>query len=948
MGTPGIKPAPSSVPESEPSASETSFDFQDSDRGRSSGVTTPTTLEDESADVKRVHSGEFSHTEKALELLHSNTSQSTIRKPIESPTSIHGSVKSKVAVATPLAGQKEVDEDALDGEHHRPRETSITFDDHSLHLPVAQSSRTPSRTKGRSVSSTLSLERRMSHHSTSGQYQTYPPEDYLSMLRAQRPAMFTTPSEKFLLHQLNDLGFDIGQIKHSVENDACDSAASNWWILRAKQVERGETDEIISARQASSARKREKLAAYAREERRKARERGEEVSRDPSPDMKTPGATVAFTDEAKLSPRPPQDGYHLAPPVLAKTASTSSEASTVRLPPNKMDIPIIRQPTTSTPSTPTKDISSNRSAELLASPTESSPREKAGKTRSPSMSMLQRATSAFLGGTKGEDKDKDVPRERAQSEDPDKRDPRSTSPTKLIKPHPIRGISTSQSDPTFLSAANASPIATSPSRSPPGRTPEAREHAPISFEQKQSEAGPSRLPMLHAPPMAAGPSAASTAASAQTNDSKKGPKRDSMWTSWSSFRQFFDQGGQRRKRRDGSPLRVEGKAPPTIVLSRGIAARTPHVNRISVQAPSSRRASLDGRPPLYSRRSSSVNSRRSSVTSIQLPSDFAVRISSYDNLAPLGRRASHRSHGSQTPTSDREQPSYEFPTHPDSASGRRHRSGGEVREMRSPSMQSDSSGRFTSRQPASPLHNYQRRPPQGTASKRIRHIRVIPESQVIRSGSVASSIKSNQSSRASSVDGRREDSDYDTASGREDASLRSKRRRSDGPGNESLARQIHRKGSPLVNQQNYNRVSAHDRERPKVTLKPRTALRDVFQGKDDEWEDEDEFAGGYGQSGSGGQGAGTGATGNRWINGFRAASFPATSAGPSRNDGKKKRNNKQGNNGNDNIDDGSNAGSGTKSVDRAVVGTVTGRRGIPAARGAPLPIAEEEEEEEEE
>lgn len=568
-------------------------------------------------EIKRVHSGEFSHTEQAMELLHSNPpSKPIIRSPLQT-----------------------LDE--------------TTTLDHTLHLPVAQSSRTPSRTKRRSVSS-LSLERRLSHSSIS-QYQTYTPEDYLTLLHSKRPARFSTPSEKFLLNQLNDLGFDIGQLTHSVESDACDSSSSAWWLLRAKQAERGETDEVITARLASNARKREKLAAYAREDRRKTRE----------------APSVAFADD---TPRP----YHLAPPIISHTSSSTVTTVMMRA---------------SAPSTPTKEIQ---------------PSESPRKERSPS--MLQRATSALLG---------------EESSKPE------TSPTKLVKP---------RSD----------------------------------FFGPQAEAGPSK-------------------------PSSVKPKRDSMWT---SFRQFFDQGGQRKRRKD-----LEGK--PTIVLSRGIAARAPHVNRVN----QARRGSLD-RPQLYSRRSSSVNSRRSSVTSLH-----------------LGRRASLKSHGSQTPTSDREE------------SRRSSIRGLDLRQPISPL----------------PLHTYQRRPPQGTASKRIRHIRVIPEA-VLRSG--ASSIKS-ASSRASSPEGHREDSDHST-----DASLRNRH-----PG-----QRIHRKGSPLVSQAK------------RVTLKPKSAVRDVFQSKDEDWEDEEPL-GGYGQA-------------QPWVQHFT--------------EGKKKR--------------------------EVAIEKPMGRRGVP--RGAPLSIAEEEEEEE--
>ncbi|WWC88429.1 uncharacterized protein L201_003340 [Kwoniella dendrophila CBS 6074] len=179
--------------------------------------------------------------------------------------------------------------------------------------------------------------------------------------------------------------------------------------------------------------------------------------------------------------------------------------------------------------------------------------------------------------------------------------------------------------------------------------------------------------------------------------------------------------------------------------------------------------------------------------------------------------------------------------------------------MRSPSLVSDNaSGRFKNVTPASPLHNYRRRAPGGNDSSRIRHYRVIADNQSLRPSSVASSIKSNASSRASSVERKREgEGDLDD---NDSSSMNSHRRRKGDSRQNSLAQQIHRTRSPLNSQ-------GQTKKGP---------IRDVFQKKqDDDWisEEEDEFACGLGQIGSS-----IGSSSTMWMNGTRASAFPSANA----------------------------------------------------------------------
>ncbi|WVQ96332.1 hypothetical protein IAU59_003436 [Kwoniella sp. CBS 9459] len=838
--------------------SDTSVD--QSDGKTNSAVTTPPTSTDEDG-VHRVNSCEFSATEKALELLHPNSSQSTIRRAESPGTSV---ARNRIASKTPLEGQV-TEEDEDDAEEGQDEPASLpNLDDHSLHLPVAGHSRTPSRTKRRSVSSTLSVERRQSHHSTSGQWQRYHPEDYLAKLNEEHPPPFSTASEKHLLTQLNDMGLDIGQLRHSVENDACDSSAAMWWILRAKQAERGETDDVIEARAATAARKREQAAAYAREERRKARE-ASATRREQSPEIKS--SAVTFKEETSSIPVTPTFtvmdlGAPIAGPSRLIVASPEhlpgSPGETLNVtpsfelkpPPNMLAatagiIPARPPP----PTTPPRDTP-------IASPEASPAQRERTKTRSPSMTMLQRATSAWVGTKKTDDD---------TTSSPTISDKRSTSPTKLHKPPPKKALPRSESDNTMLSR-HAGP-------STPLSTPQRDRPAPLPLRSPMSHVG-TAVDLSEDAPLKS-PTHSVTAEELVGGTSKqKGSKRDSLWT---TFRHLFNEDKRRRKRNPpGSPLATsEVKMAPAVVLSRGANARAPYINRTPAAAPGSRRTSLDGRPPLYSRRSSSINSRRSSI-------DGAYLHEHADQLGNLSlhRRTSQRSHGSQTPTSDREY--VDHPSRPGSShSLQRGSSRRSSMSMRSPSLQSDNtSGRFKPGAPPSPLHNYRRRAPGGNDSTRVRHIRVIPESQILRPSSVASSIKSvksNTSSRASSVDGRRGDSEIDDSGRDETASLRSQQRRRKSEGRKhSLAHQIHRTRSPLSAQ-------ATSQASEGASSGKKGPIRDVFQkNKDDDWisEEEEEYAGGLGQASASANGS-VASAGKMWVNGTRAAAFPNTNASAS-------------------------------------------------------------------
>lgn len=731
--------------------SETSFDFSDTVPGKpTSGDTSPTTAETEE-DAVPTECPQLN--EKTLELLHRNSSQSTIRHAPDGSSTSNLSLRSRLAKNSSVEFVD--DEDQITPRENKRLSTSSLpmIDERSsshTHLPLAEHSRTPLRTKRRSLTSQLTMERRHSHQSMSSQWQAFPAEDYLEILNADRPPLFSTPSEKLLLSRLSDLGFDTGQLMHSVRSDACDTSAAMWWILRLKQLERGETDDLVQSRQEK------------RKERRRRRNN----------DKATPNVTLAEPSLYTGSGPPSRRRSHEENFLASSTASSFNPPEQTQLQPPS---------TCASPTSP-------------STPQDQSPL-KERKSRQ-SMNMLQRATSVFVGGKHGVNKNGHADKADRPNPEADSKAARAESPTKRallghgVPAMPIlpTKVSKSDSDPTLAAtdlAPKTPPQAVSPARS-------------IPEQQQQLQQGQ------------------------QAAQQPKGPKKDSLWT---TFRHLFIEDKRRRKGREenAAPPPVR---PPPVIPSRGLSARG--MSRTSLPG-SSRRTSIDGRV-IYSHRSSGVNSRRSSVTSMN--QDFTIN--KFDGLN-LNRRASERSTKSAMSARSGASTPSERLSRASSIRSRRSR------RPRTPG------GSF--RPPPSPLHDYHRRAASGGASTRVRHIKVLHEAKALRPSSVASSIRSNCSSY---------DSD-DT--GREDNSIRNYRKWSDEKGGSltQLAQHPNRTRSPLAkghtSTSSAGSVGSVGLMSSANGLKQPKPIRDVFKTKktadddDDEWESEqDEFCGGLGQS----------------------------------------------------------------------------------------------------
>lgn len=233
-----------------------------------------------------------------LVLQHRNNSNSTITKPLDplstpcpqSRKASNGGMLNR-ANATPREGPEqlsELDEDdqfdqslensqshKAEKNHHRLSSSSTSttvpndaagsrkrrsqsivpaFPSSHLHHPQI---RTPSRTKRRSVGSTISeriapiedLDQAGLPMSISAvpSTSTLPLTnsllasttlsfviDYLGAMKIIRQTPFKSDDDLGLLKSLSTIGFDTGQMMHSVQSNACDASGAMWWLLKRK------------------------------------------------------------------------------------------------------------------------------------------------------------------------------------------------------------------------------------------------------------------------------------------------------------------------------------------------------------------------------------------------------------------------------------------------------------------------------------------------------------------------------------------------------------------------------------------------------------------------------------------------------------------------------------------------------------------------------------------
>ncbi|KAG2059255.1 Pkinase-domain-containing protein [Suillus hirtellus] len=567
--------------------------------------------------------------------------------------------------------------------------------------------RTPARTKRRSVSSTLSdsgsptLDKPLA---------PLPPQDFASLLSTPAPIIFSTPAERDLLNSLSLLGFDTSQIVHSVLSDACDAAGAIWWMLKRKREKRVLAGEIPLPPEFSEPADS------------KQREKHEEKEDRPNSRRRTKRGIGVQTDDVPIAS---SLGLIHRTPELALLPPTPTIPSSARptTPPRAKSPFLSPSPTTaessgrSNPSTPTgsfrdkdKDNKGRRDS----------------KARSGSVSIMQRATNALeIAGlvrkksneaVKGEDKE----RERERSREHEKRtgggeEPRNSgNSSKLTKSPPLKPkdqviIPTT---PSIAESSILSPLPGSPWVVTGGRT---------------------SPPQSHAPTPANSPGDTLTSLPNFSDDGKVVPPNRNRASLLSAFRLWFQE-DKKGKRKEAAQAQGSGRGlsysrslaiPPTVSMSPGGHA---NVKRRSSGTGRGRRVK---RHSTSSRRSSSVNSHRSSGNSGQLlvlePPQILEQIPSVRSYG-----------GAHTPGSDRGEYSSR-PSSIHSVTLGKHR--------KSPSTGSNGSAHYRN---SSPMHKYNHRRAGSSSSTRVIRHQTGPRPVHHRTSSATSSVHSLASSRPTS------------------------------------------------------------------------------------------------------------------------------------------------------------------------------------------------------
>lgn len=781
---------------------------------------------------------EVTSQEDDLALLHLNLSQSTIRKlTVEAGNQPHLSLPIKKG---PETNHRVTEENSpIEVIADIPPSPTPSASNGSKAPPAR--TRTPARTKRRSVSSTFSAP---SSPTSPTRPIAQPPQDFISTFITPAPIVFSTPLERELLNNLSALGFDTGQMVHSVLTDACDSSGALWWMMRKKA------------------------------ERRALEEAAKKVEIKKDEVFLTPDIKESFVRSEASESGLDAGGSKQPSPMTQLSPSVTPEVGVV---PPTPTVPISNSPMTPPRSTspemlsPTPSQTELQHRSSVSSPSSQNSKGRGTKPRSASISIMQRATTALeaagLVRKKSDEKvrleehDKEREREKKDNHKVKEREEREKRPTsgddsrssgtshKLTKSPPPRLTkdpvpTTPEMEPSSLSGM---PSTTSPWI--------IHSSAPISSHVAPTPAnspGDSSSPLL--PPGSVG----------SVGGKQQGRGRASILH---TFRMWFneDRKGKRKAAPPPHPLPLPhhhmGHSITTPTSAGSVRGGRAKRRSGSGSAPV-RRSGHQKRPSASSRRSSSVNSRRSSVASAhKVPMDYQH----VDD--PFNPR--RRSLGARTPTSERG----DFPSRPSSIRSFQVTTPGLPplpRRSHSPSEDSIGSGRRSIRRTDSPLQRYHRRGGSGSSTRVIRQIKTVHPH--VRSNSVASSYHSAPSSRPGSY---HESSEAELPPRNGSPFRPSSRQSDDTPRRIPYSTTVlvaHKKQTPF-HQPSLTRSSwkkswgveppgwkSRSTEAPFEVLftdDPRTSVRDVFSGRpslnladDDDWVDEDDdvpFAGGLGQ-----------------------------------------------------------------------------------------------------
>ncbi|TFY69360.1 hypothetical protein EVJ58_g468 [Rhodofomes roseus] len=500
----------------------------------------------------------------------------------------------------------------------------------SSKVPPVLPTRTPARTKRRSVSSTLSDPTTPTFDKSSAPVL---PQDFSSVLNTPAPIIFSTPLERDLLNSMSALGLDAAQIVHSVLSDACDATGALWWMLKRKAerrvLEEGvkpmtelveSSDEVKSAGELKHGRREEER----KQERANDKDSGERRSRETPTRNSIPTALAQAVSapELQLIPPTPIAATTVRPrtPPRAKSPTDALLSPT----PSMADISIRSGP--STPGSSMKDKEKDQGS-------------RGRKARSGSVSIMQRATTALEAAGLVRKKSSEGVRDSADRRPATAEEPRAShgsASSRLLKSPPLKpkdaGVPTTPPPSTStvnVQAETGSPWVMAGARSspPPNGTDSPRDTL-------------SALPNI-------------------TGNKGLGASRNRA-SLLSAFRMWFKEDPKGKRKEEpvltsqsmahNRQLNSPGPSTPVAGRGRGTVKRRASGNRgkLSSGRNANNRAK---RASASSRRSSSVNSKRSSVQSAQFPTFDSP---GYTDVTRRRSDASRRSFGSHTPNSERE------------------------------------------------------------------------------------------------------------------------------------------------------------------------------------------------------------------------------------------------------------------------------------------------------
>ena len=637
--------------------------------------------------------------------IHRYPSQSTIRRPVQS----EGKRQSHPETV--------VEEDAP----HSVSQLSSAPQSPRSKEPPALPTRTPVRTKRRSVSSNLSDP---SSPVREQPLPSFPPQDFASLLNTPAPIIFGTKFEREILNNLSSLGFDTGQIVHSVLSDACDAASAIWWML-VRRAERKATEE-------ESNRPAHRIQERAREmdaegrgsvERKRPSGSGTTDPETPTTIRAEPPTLLSAHSAPELAFIPPTPTSTIHSRVSVKTPPRVPSPSHALLSPTASTTDSQPRSHPSTPGSNAKEKDRDKDREGLKGKRE-------GKMRSGSVSIMQRATTALEAAglvrkrsaeAVKDDKSKEKESEKRAGTSEESRQSHGSgrlvkSPPPPSRDTPLPGTTTPDQEVVASATTPTSPwvLARLSNSSPPEISPT--------------------------------PSPGDTLTSLPQISPKEGGQHRNRASLLTAFRTWFNEDRRRKKRKTAA------NGPGNVPFPHGVDPRTPSTSgagrnsvkakrRVSGGGGTSRKGHRAKGPSVSSRRSSSVNSRRSSTASMAQVTMESPQFA-FEHMVTMSRQRSdpsRRSFGSRTPNSERGELNTSRPSsvHSFTVGKQRHR--------KSPSVSSASSLQLA--RTTSPYH---RRTGSGSSTRVVRSPQAVSRALHLRSNSATSSIHSLPSSRRNS------------------------------------------------------------------------------------------------------------------------------------------------------------------------------------------------------